>query len=150
VRANTNLIIADPEDIEKVASDERPTSRFPGFACSGLDCVKLGALLSLLKGGWAGSETELVSEGLPLQDLELQSGEQAWVSAIDRDDVAELAVTAALEDSELDQLALDWGATESFVGWSEWEVWELLRRIGDLAEAAMLKEKCLVLRHGRF
>ena len=144
--SHSNLLIADRDDVENLACSDDPGCRWPGFAFNGLDGVKIFALLSLLKGGSPDGES-LATAGAYGHGP--GGNDPPHVSTVGPDDVAELAVAAAMGDSELDELAMDWGATQSFMGWSEWEVGELLRRIGDLAETAMLQEKCLVLWHGR-
>ena len=145
--SHSNLLIADQDELENLACSDDPARRWPGFAFSGLDVVKICALLSLLKGGSPDGEPLATAGDVEGHGHEGKAPPHA--STLGPDDVAELAVTAGMEDSELDELAMDWGSTHSFLGWSEWEVGELLRRIGDLAETAMLQEKCLVLWHGR-
>jgi hypothetical protein len=149
VGVKSNLVIADPGDFEEVASSDDPASHWHGFTFNGLDRVKLCALLSLLKSGSPDGEFEEYLDWVSADGRRSESDERPCVSTVRPDEVAELAVTAAMEDAELDQLAMEWGATEEFAGWSEWEIGELLRRIGDLAETAMLQEKCLILRHSQ-
>jgi hypothetical protein len=50
-----------------------------------------------------------------------------------------------LEEPEFDSLAASWAATEEFNGWSQTDVKDLLRELGDLAETALAKDKILMI-----
>jgi hypothetical protein len=145
--SRANLVIVDPSELLNMACSADSAGRWPGHTFDGLNAIKLCALLSLLKGGSPDATGENHT-AVSVRRRQRSDDEHPGVSTVPPEDIAELAMTAAMEETELDRLAMDCGAAEAFSDWSEWEVSDLLRRIGDLAETAMLHEKCLVLRSG--
>ncbi len=140
----SDLVVADLADAGAVAESDTPTVQWDGFSFNGLDNVKLSTLLSLLR------------TGDPMQDFDFcldlvrvvgpTDAEGPVVFAVERDQVAKLALVSPMEGDTFAKLADAWGRTEDFEGWSPSEVADLLRAIGDLAESASFEGKCLLLR----
>jgi hypothetical protein len=139
----TDVVIADPDEAQALANTDDPAAARQGFTFSGFDCVKLGTLISLLKTGGPDAGLERCLHRIDV--VRASSREETVVSVVPPELVAEVVAVAGLEGAEFDALAASWEATEEFAGWSRADVRELLRQLGDLAESASLRGKCLMV-----
>lgn len=138
----TNVVAADPAEAKAVAESDDPTAEWEGFTIKGFDHVKLCTLFSLLR---TGSPSQDFDRQLDSIRIESVPEEGPVLCSVVPEQLAELAGVAQFEDTEFDELVAAWGGTEEFEGWSESDVAELLRDLGDLAESASLQGKSLVL-----
>lgn len=136
------LLVALPAEAHAILEHDEPSRDWSGFACDGLDSIKLVAL-------WAAVETGSTESGFEqrMDSIKtLSEGQDGpWVDVAPPSMVLALASLAGLEDDELSPLADALLAMEDFEGWDEDEVVELMRSIGDQAETAKLEGKSLVL-----
>jgi hypothetical protein len=142
----SDLIIADLSDVPAIVCSVNPTTRWEGFTLNGLDNVKLCTLLSLLQTGDGSLDFDrylrlIEMVGPPTDDGPL-------VYAVHPAQVAELAEVAELDGDDFHRLARAWGRTEELEDWYEFDVAEMLRGIGSLAESASIGDRCLILRQG--
>jgi hypothetical protein len=139
----TDVVIADMDEAQAIAETATPTSEWEGFTFNGFDHVQLCTLLSLLKAGRPDAEFQLY---LGIVEPVAVGGEEGpVVVGVRPEQVAELAAVAGLEEAQFGSLAESWPGTEEFAGWSNTDVRDLLRELGDLAESASLQGKCLML-----
>jgi hypothetical protein len=139
----SDLVLAAPDAAEAIRASDCPSAEWDGFSFKGMDNVKIATLLSLLGSKSPGSDYEKWLDAVPaIGDDEYGP----WVFSFADDAVVLLGTIASKEGSELDELAKTWGATEEFEDWAPNEVSDLLRSIGDLAEAATLEKKTMFLR----
>jgi hypothetical protein len=143
VGVQTDVVIADIEDAQAIADSGTPTSDWQGFTYNGFHNVQLCTLLSLLKTNRPDTEFDKFLN--LIECVSVPTGEGPLVYAIKPEQVAELAPVARLDDPEFETLASSWHSTEEFVGWSNSDVQELLRELGDLAGSALLQGKCLMI-----
>lgn len=138
----SELVIADPTEVEEVRESEQPTQHWDGFSFQGLDRVKLVTLWSLIETGVADNELES-----RLAAVQPNTGDDhgPWVDTIPAKMLSALASVAALEEDAFAGLSGKWAATEEFEGWSQSDVEELLRGVGDAADSAQLAGKTLLL-----
>jgi hypothetical protein len=139
----TDVLIAGLDDAQAIAETATPTAEWRGFTFNGLDHVHVCTLLSLLKA--SRPDTEFQRYLKVVQPVAVRGEEGPVVIGIKPEQVAELAAVAGLDKAEFAALASSWAATEEFAGWPGSDVRELLRALGDLAQAASLQGKWLML-----
>jgi hypothetical protein len=139
----TDVVIADQSEAQDIVNCDAPASNWDGFTFNGFHNVHLCTLLSLLKASSPSAEFDHYLNMVELITPRDQ-GTPA-VSAVRPEEVAELSAVASLDEDEFESLAQSWGATEEFNGWTDEDVRELLRELGDLAESASLERKWLFL-----
>jgi hypothetical protein len=139
----TDVLVADADEAQAIADTECPAVDREGFTVSGFDRVQLCTLLSLLKSDAPDAELDRYLDGIKV--ISASSGEWPVVSVVSAEVVAEVSAIAGLEDEEFEVLAAAWATTEEFEGWSPSDVRQLLRDLGDLAESALLQDKCILL-----
>ncbi|MBL8850305.1 MAG: hypothetical protein JNG89_11510 [Planctomycetaceae bacterium] len=139
----SELVAAPRDEASEVASESEPISRWNGFSFKGLDNVKIGTLLSLIRSGdaYLGFEATLDSIAVVSEPTD----ECSLVFVVENGDLETLASVAQFGDEEFGALSKQWSETEEFEGWSTGDVDELLRSITDLAESAVLEKNCLFL-----
>jgi hypothetical protein len=138
----SDLVLAAPDAAEAIRASDCPAAEWDGFSFKGMDNVKIATLLSLLSGKSPSFKYEKWLDAIPA----ISGGEDGpWVFSFADDAVVLLATIASKEESEFDELAKTWGATEEFEGWGPDEVNDLLRSVGALAEAATLEKKAMFL-----
>ena len=139
----TDVVIADLDETRAVADAMNPTDEWEGFTFNGFDRVQLCTLLSILKAG--SPDVEFPRYLRAVEPVASGGDEGPLVSAVKPEQVAELAAVARLDEAEFERLAMSWAATEELAGWDGADVQALLRELGDLAESASHKNKCLML-----
>src|SRR5262245_31230108 len=113
--AQTDVVIADPDEAQAVADSDGPAADRDGFTFSGFDCVQMCILLSLLKVGEPYAEFERYLDRIDV--VSASSGEWPVVSVVPTELVAEVAEVAGRDEAEFEALAAAWAATEEFAGW---------------------------------
>lgn len=137
-----HLLVAGVTDAHAIAAHDDPSRKWDGFFCRGLDSIKLVALWALIEKGSTDDRSgqrmdaiETISEG--------DSG--PWVDVLPSTMVLALASLAAMDDDEIARLAASLCRTKDFEGWADDEVSDLIRSVGDQAEAANLNDKTLMI-----
>jgi hypothetical protein len=135
--------MAGADEAQAIADSDASASDREGFNFTGFDRVQLCTLLSLLKSGGAYSDFEPYLDTIDV--VTASADEWPVVSIVKTERVSELAAVAAMEPDEFESLARLWEATEEFAGWSNKDVRDLLKQLGDLAELASLSGQCIMI-----
>lgn len=139
----TDVVVANLEEAQAIANSDGPAAIWNGFTFNGFDRVQICSLLSILKTGDPLADFDTYLDRIPI--VGASDGDWPVVSILVHEILAELSQVAAMEELEFETLALAWAKTGEFEGWAQSDVRHLLRDFVDLADSAVLEDKCLML-----
>ena len=132
-----NIVAAEEDEVEEIASSLHPLEEWSGIERRGLDIAKFATLHCLL----TGDHFDLAA---PLYEPVCVSAEGAWVLRMDDAATQRLA---DLDEEALTLVAEELAATETFEyeGWPEEEVLTLVLVLGELARLAETQGQVLFI-----
>lgn len=133
------MIIADLDDAQNIADADSPSSDWEGDSFKGrLDNLKFGALLSILRSGSPQHMWDNCPGHVPPRSKNRQSA-----FPFSSEQLARLVEISAMDEDALHAVADVWEVELDGADFPD--VFDVLRRVGNLAEEASLRGKCLML-----
>lgn len=136
------LLVADASEAQAVRDHDDPAQAWNGVVFRGLDRIKLVALWALVEGN---STEDRFEQRMEMVRTFPESDAGPWVDVAPPALVSALSALAAVDDDEIADLASALAPMEDFEGWESSEIADLVRTIGDQAEAADLQGKTLMI-----